>query len=283
MNVTLLPTFQFSQNSLQDYSDCPRRFQLRYLLRQPWPAVQSEPLDEYERLLERGRRFHQLVQRHSLGLSEAELVKTIDDPHLERWWHNYRESPPPDLPSAVRRAEVTLSAPLGGYRLIARYDLLALQSGPGGVSAVIVDWKTNQRRSSSAFLATRLQTRVYRYVLVEAGTALNAGVSLSPDQVSMVYWFAEYPAQPEILPYDAAQHAADAAYLSDLVTRIAAHAASCAEEWPLTPNERHCRFCTYRSLCDRSVLPGPMVEFDTDQALDVSLDFEFEEVEEIEY
>ena len=46
--MTLPPTFQFSQNSLQDYVDCPRRFQLRYLLRQPWPAVESEPLSEYE-------------------------------------------------------------------------------------------------------------------------------------------------------------------------------------------------------------------------------------------
>lgn len=278
--MTLPPTFQFSQNSLQDYVDCPRRFQLRYLLRQPWPAVQSEPLAEYERLMEGGRRFHQLAQRHSLGLPEAELSKTIADPDLRRWWRNYLESPPPHLPTAVRRPEVTLSTPVGGYRLVARYDLVALEPGR---RAVVVDWKTNRQRPASTFLATHLQTRVYRYVLVEAGATLNGGLPLSPDQVTMVYWFAEHPARPEILPYDAAQHAADAAHLADLVTRIAAHAASDEEEWPLTPDESHCRFCTYRSLCDRGVLPGPLAEFDADQALDLSLDFEFEEVEEIEY
>jgi CRISPR/Cas system-associated exonuclease Cas4 (RecB family) len=285
--MSLPLTFQFSQNSLQDYVNCPRRFQLRYLLRQPWPAVQSEPLDEYERLLERGRRFHQLVQRHSLGLSEAELAKTIDDDGLRRWWRNYLESPPPHLP-ATRRPEVTLSTPLGGYRAMARYDLLALEPGRSVANsierrAVIVDWKTNQKRPDTAVLAVRLQTRVYRYVLVEAGAALNGGVPLSPDQVTMIYWFAEHPAQPAILPYDAAQHTADSADLADLVTRIAAHAESDQEEWPLTADEGHCRFCTYRSLCDRDVLPGSLAEFDTDQALDLSLDFEFEEVEEIEY
>lgn len=278
--MTLPPTFQFSQNSLQDYVDCPRRFQLRYLLQQPWPAVESEPLAEYERLLEQGLRFHQLAQRHSLGFPEAELARGIDDPDLRRWWRNYLEAPPPDLPTAVRRPEVTLSAPLGGFRLTARYDLLALDPQR---RAVVVDWKTNQKRPDSAALAGRLQTRIYRYVLVEAGTTLNSGQPLAPEQVTMIYWFAAYPAQPEILPYDSAQHAADAAYLADLVARIAAHAASDEHEWPLTPDERRCRFCTYRSLCDRGVLPGSLSEFDADQALDLSLDFEFEEIEEIEY
>lgn len=278
--MALPPTFQFSQNSLQDYTDCQRRFQLRYLLRQPWPAVNTEPLAEYERLLELARRFHQLAQRHSVGLPEIDLTRSIDDSDLRRWWRFYMESPPPDLPAAVRRPEVTLSAPLGGYRLTARYDLLALEPGR---RAVVVDWKTNQKRPDSAALVTRLQTRVYPYVLVEAGTALNGGVPLSPEQVKMVYWFAEFPAQPEILPYNAPQYAADGAYLADLVGRIADHAESGGEEWPLTPDNRHCRFCNYRSLCDRGVLPGPLAEFDADQALEISLAYDFEETEEIEY
>ena len=291
-----IPSFPFSQNSLQDYVNCPRRFQLRYMLRQPWPAVQSEPLDEYERLVERGRRFHQLVQRHSLGMTQEQLLQTLDDPDLRRWWQDYLAHPPPDLPSAVRRAEVTLSTPLENApfdrahdkpgRLLGRYDLLALEPGQHTVSpverrAVIVDWKTNQKRTPTAILAARLQTRVYRYVLVQAGTALNGGIPLLPEQVTMIYWFAQHPTQPEILPYDAAQHAADAAYLADLVTRIVAFAASGEKEWPLTPDERQCRFCTYRSLCDRGVLPGPLADFDADEALDLGV--EFEEVEEIEY
>jgi hypothetical protein len=31
------------------------------------------------------------------------------------------------------------------------------------------------------------------------------------------------------------------------------------------------------------VLPGPLAEFDADEALDLGAEFEFEEVEEIEY
>jgi hypothetical protein len=149
--------------------------------------------------------------------------------------------------------------------------------------AVVVDWKTNQKRPASTVLATRLQTQVYRYVLVKAGTILNGGTPLAPDQVTMVYWFAEHPAQPEILPYDAASYTTDDAHLTDLVARIETRAAGSEAVWPLTPDDRHCRYCTYRSLCDRGVLPGQLVEFDLDQALDISMDYEFEEIEEIEY
>jgi len=286
--VNLPPTFSFSQTNLQDYVDCPRRFQLRHLLRQPWPAVESEPLAQYEDLMERGRRFHQLAQQHQLGLSEADLTKTIgDDPDLRRWWRNYLQSPP-DLPvDAIYRAELTLStpvnAPAGGRplgRLSARYDLLALAPGQ---RAVVVDWKTNRRRPDPAFLKSRLQTRVYPYVLVRAGTTLNDGEPLAPEQVTTIYWFAEYPADPEILRYDATQYIEDETYLSELVAQIIDRAASDETVWTLTSDERHCRFCTYRSLCERGVSPGRLDDFDADQALDLRMDFAFKEVQEIAY
>jgi CRISPR/Cas system-associated exonuclease Cas4 (RecB family) len=272
--------FQFSQNSLQDYVDCPRRFQLRYLLRQPWPAVASEPLSEFERLMEQGRQFHRLVQRHALGFPESRLSQSIEDPDLRRWWHNYLNSPPPGLPALVRRPEVTLTAPLAGYRLTARYDLLALDPGR---RAVVVDWKTSQRRPASADLSTQLQTRVYRFVLVEAGTALNSGIPLAPEQVNMVYWFAEHPRQPELLSYDSAQYAVDAAFLTDLASRIVSQAAGDEQEWSLTTDEQQCRFCSYRSLCARGVVPGNLGDADADRALEIDLEFAFDEIEEIEY
>ncbi|HZU87116.1 MAG TPA: PD-(D/E)XK nuclease family protein, partial [Anaerolineaceae bacterium] len=60
-------SFHFSQNNLQDYVDCARRFELRHLLRLEWPALQSEPVLERERLMILGQRFHQMVQQHLSG------------------------------------------------------------------------------------------------------------------------------------------------------------------------------------------------------------------------
>ena len=81
--------FRFSQNNLQDFVDCPRRFELKYLLKQDWPALVSEPIQEFEHLQILGLRFHTLVQQHLAGIPVETLEPTLDDPNLIRWWKNY--------------------------------------------------------------------------------------------------------------------------------------------------------------------------------------------------
>ena len=88
--MTLPPGFQFSQGSLQDYVDCPRRFQLRYLLRVAWPALEAEPALENERHLRQGAAFHRLVHQHVLGLPPERLSRTVTDEAVRRWWRNYQ-------------------------------------------------------------------------------------------------------------------------------------------------------------------------------------------------
>jgi CRISPR/Cas system-associated exonuclease Cas4 (RecB family) len=256
MSPPLLPAdFQFSQASLQDYVDCRRRFQLRYLLELAWPAIEAEPADEYEAQLRQGEAFHRLVHQHQAGVPAELLTKMAgsEDPdeagRLQEWWTHYLEDAPDDLPK-VRYSEVALSAPLGNYRLVAKYDLIAVEPGQ---RAVIVDWKTSQARTAGAWLAARLQTRVYRYLLVRAGASLNGGRPLEPAQVEMIYWFANYPAEPERMPYDETMYRADERYLETLIAEIA-HAEE--GDFPLTDDARRCRFCTYRSLCDRGVEAG---------------------------
>ncbi len=39
-------SFTFSQSSLQDYMDCARRFQLRYIDQLNWPAINTETVVE---------------------------------------------------------------------------------------------------------------------------------------------------------------------------------------------------------------------------------------------
>lgn len=55
--MPLPDSFQFSQSSLQDYVDCPRRFELRYILHQKWPALQTQPVIEFEHHMEQGSGF----------------------------------------------------------------------------------------------------------------------------------------------------------------------------------------------------------------------------------
>ena len=74
--MPLPPDFHFSQGNLQDYSDCPRRFQLRYLLELAWPAVEAEPADEFETRIRDGEAFHRMVQQHVLGVLPATLRRS---------------------------------------------------------------------------------------------------------------------------------------------------------------------------------------------------------------
>jgi CRISPR/Cas system-associated exonuclease Cas4 (RecB family) len=250
--------FTFSQASLQDYDDCPRRFQLRYVLDVRWPSADAQA-SEWEKRAQQGAAFHQLVHQHVVGIPETTLTQTISDPELRRWWRAYLDAPPPGLPTEIRRSEVRLSTPLNGYRLMARYDLLALTPGQ---RATIVDWKTSRRRTGRETLRSRWQTCVYRYVLVEGAAELNSGVALTPSQVELIYWFTNYPQQPERLPYDAGQHAADQDALQAAVTEITALDQA---EWPLTEDLKRCRYCTYRTLCERDIVEAPEPEWEPEE------------------
>ena len=163
----MFPTdLQFSQASLQDFVDCPRRFYLRYVLRVAWPAVAAEPVEEYERHQQLGQTFHRMVQQHLIGIPEARLTTLATDPDLERWWRNYCVYRPAEmLQDTTRYPEVTLTAALAERRLLAKYDLVVVQPGSRATRSqvVIFDWKTSPKRTKPATLKARLQTRVYLF------------------------------------------------------------------------------------------------------------------------
>lgn len=281
---TLPPNLRFTQSSLQDYTDCKRRFQLRYLDRLSWPALETEPALIHEHFMQLGARFHQLVQQHQIGLPAERLTRLVTDPDLSRWWDNYLPHVPTDLP-AKRLTETTLIAPLAGYRLLAKYDLLAVE--PGRV--VIVDWKTSQpgiKRPKREALLKRLQTRVYRCLAVEAGAHLNGGVPFKPEQVEMIYWFAEHPDHPHRFPYSTAEYETDRSFLTHLLEEIAvaSHRQTLEPyQFPLTPDEKRCTYCPYRSLCDRGIEAGDFNAWETDLEAENILDFGLEQIAEIEF
>ncbi len=290
--------FQFSQASLQAFVDCPQRFYLRYVQGLVWPAVEAEPVEVHERRMELGQHFHRMVHQHLVGVDAARIAQMANEPELEQWWRNYQSYQPATalLPKSDENQashetfpEVTLSAALAGYRLLAKYDLIAIRAGEQEADrlAVIFDWKTSRHRPRRATLAATLQTRVYRYLLVRAGGYINDNVAVRADQVEMIYWFAEFPESPERFPYDAAQYQADEAYLQGLIQRIEALP---SEAIQMTDDVRTCRYCPYRSYCDRGQRAGELSELDAELELateevetEALFDFDFEQIAEIEF
>lgn len=275
--MTLPVDFSFSQSSLQDYLDCPRRFELRYLQRLSWPAIEIEPALENERFLQRGSAFHRLVHQHQIGIPEAALTPYAAEPELSEWWQAYLGAVPGLMHGCTRALpEVSLSTVVAGQNLLAKYDLLCeLEDG----SLHILDWKTSRFAPHRRSLAERMQTQIYPYVLVRAGERL-LGRSIQPEQIQMVYWYTSAPDQPVVFAYDSAQFTRAGQLLEDLIQRIAVQPAG---EFPLTSEESRCRLCTYRSLCQRGVQAGELVEELELSESDLLASLDFDQIGEIEY
>ncbi len=262
--------FTFSQASLQDHQDCPRRFQLRYIERLSYPAIESEPTLENERHQQEGETFHRLIQQYLLGIPAEKVSKLANSTNLERWWMNFLASFNFDRQTDLLYPEMTLSAPLAGSRLMAKYDLV---TGSPENGFTIYDWKTYRKRPRNEFLVTRLQTRVYRALLARAGAHLNSGQPITPERIEMIYWFADFPNEPARFRYDPSQDKRDWDSLEKTAKEITAQAS-----FPPTDETRQCAYCTYRSYCDRGIRAGGGDTIESELTLDITL----EQVPEIE-
>ena len=249
--MSLPSAFSLAQSSLQDYIDCPRRFELKYLLRIEWPALISESYLELRRYLRLGSQFHQLAHQYLLGLPVEMLNSQITDVELQIWFQNFLQSPIVESSGGILHPEKILQSYFGGVRLVAKYDLLIVQESD---RLTIVDWKTNRFRPSSAHLSHRVQTRLYPFLAVEAGGALFAGREhIEANDIQMIYWFTNHPDDPEIITYSNAQYDQDKQYISDLIMQINANQPG---KFPLTDDLKRCQFCMYRSLCERGGAAG---------------------------
>ena len=265
-----------SQSCLQDYLDCPRRFQLRYIERLSYPAIEAEPALENEKHILEGEYFHRLAQQYWIGIPGGQVAKLANTPNLQKWWENFLAAKElqrlKDLPGLS--PEATLSAPLGNFRLLAKYDLIAVGDG----KAAIYDWKTYRKRPRNEFLAPRMQTRVYRALLAHAGAHLNGNKPIEPEQIEMVYWFADFPDDPARFPYTSAQYNRD----WDMLLKLSEDIGS-ASSYPLTDDRQKCGFCPYRSYCERGVRAGTMDQAEAEMEADELFDVNFEQVGEIAF
>jgi CRISPR/Cas system-associated exonuclease Cas4 (RecB family) len=262
-----------SQSSLQDYYDCPRRFELRYLQRLSYPAIEAEPALENEKHQKEGEYFHRLVQQHLIGIPVEQVGKLANTENLQRWWSNFLDLRGlKDLGDLY--PEISLSAPLGSFRLVAKYDLIAV----GQDKVTIYDWKTYRKRPKNEWLHVRWQTRVYRALLAQAGAQFNNGRPFAPEQIEMIYWFADFPNEPARFPYKADQYKRD----WDALTKIADEIKS-ASGFPKTDEVSKCSYCPYRSFCNRGVRAGDAADAELETEAEELFDINFEQIGEIAF
>ena len=110
---------------------------------------------------------------------------------------------------------------------------------------------------------------------MQAGGYLNNGSPISPEQVSLIYWYADYPTEPAAFLYSDSQYKKDISALTDLVGEIASN-----QEFARADDERICAYCTYRSYCERDIAVGHLDEFEADL---VEPEIGLEQIQEIAF
>lgn len=230
-----------SQGRIATFLACRRRFQLRYIQQLDWP---TPPLDEPAAQAQYlGQRFHQLLQRHFLGLPVDE--ETAAAPELHQWWQAFKTEGP-TLPAGRPLPEISLTVPIDGLLLTGRFDLLVL----GEERIDLFDWKTDARPRPEAVLRQELQTRLYLALAAEGSRALEHTVE--PEGVRLTYWYANEPAAAVTIVYDRTWHTQNWADLGQIAADIKKRMSK-QEIWPLTDDLSECRRCAYQIICGRQM------------------------------
>ena len=125
-------------------------------------------------------------------------------------------------------------------------------------------------------MAARLQTKVYLSLLAKAGAHLNGGQPFSPEQVEMVYWYADFPSEPSRFRYDSARYKLDWDGITALIQEIVSK-----QSYPLTDDEQKCGFCPYRSFCERGISAGKNEDIEAEPA--ANWDVNLVQIQEIEF
>lgn len=241
---SLLPDkFIFTQSNLQAYLNCKARFYLRYVERFLWPAPALEDVQAFERDRLAGSRFHQLVHQYLLGLSAETLSRNSSndpDPRIKQWFELFTHTVSKDL-SGQLWPEHTLTTQLDGFILSAKYDLLHEKDQV----LTIYDWKTSRKKPSKAWLAAQLQSKVFPLVLAqEIDTQTRAEKAV----IRMVYWEVTEPTNPIVFEYGSSKEEQDLELITAIMREIQS---SPAADFVRTDDIQRCRYCVYRTYCNR--------------------------------
>lgn len=251
--------------------ECPRRFELRYLLQRIWPAIHSEPVLELEEHINNGKVFHLMAQQYFSGINPDVILLQLENVKISNWWKaflTFAES----YNNLPQQSEVSFSSKINNKRFVGVIDLLVYSPGE---KFTIIDWKTNQIKPTRKNLEQHIQTRLYPLLLTSGGKQWNNNNNnIQPDQIEMIYWFANYPDEPQSFLYSEQQYQTDLNFIQDLINQIESTKSG---EFPLTIDQKRCFFCNYRSLCCRGSKPGSTLELDN-----FDLDYLYEEIEEID-
>jgi hypothetical protein len=206
------------------------------------------------------------------------LLRSVADPELESWFHNFLTYYN-TLKFEHIFAEFPLRISIGSSPVLAVFDLIGLTTDN---DVWILDWKTSGKIPKKSALAERIQSILYPYALLEAAPTFLGISSLKAENVRMAYAYV-HQTQNNILrfDYDAESHARGGSFLQELIAEISAKEPG---SFAKTSEEHRCKFCVYRSLCERGTTAGNLSEMEAEDEIPDSIaDLDFDAQDEIAF
>jgi hypothetical protein len=246
---------RISAYSLGVFKDCARKYALRYRQNRYWPAPEGKAKEQQSSggsTLQRGQRFHALVQAHQEGLPLAPVLEAMaaEDEAIAPLWAAFLAHPDA-RPEGEVWSEVSLHFFVKDVPVMARFDRIVRHAGRW----IIVDWKTGGSRET---LAESWQTKLYPFALAHAGHVLNDGAPIPPEAVTLRYWVWK-GGQVETHTWDYTPER----YAEDLATfeRQAEIVSAPLDDAHFPGHEagsRACSTCQFLTLCHPKPLPEPI-------------------------
>ncbi len=239
-----------SQSQLTLLDTCDRKFQYVY-----FEALSGPSRYEQKVTTQWGTQFHLLMQQRSLNLptevltsANAEMAVSMSAlakaaPEIFKALSDCSSPNHSSANNIESQSEQRRTLAFNGYLLTVVYDWVLCGFDSDPPSGQILDWKTHQRPPRRERLANDWQTRLYLYVLCET-------TPLSPEQLSMTYWFVRSDASSYRFGYSAQQHEQTRQDLQRLTARLSRMREQ--NDFPkIAIAAGKCDQCPFNVRCDR--------------------------------
>lgn len=135
--------FEFSQNALNTFRSCPKKFGYKYIQGLNWKKEDDE---EYYRSMKYGLEFHLMCERYFSGIPVGKFTGSKEYEKFDQWLEKVKKAVPiyedreylPEYGLSIKIDEES--------RLTAKYDLAVIYRENGQLSIDIWDWKTENRK-----------------------------------------------------------------------------------------------------------------------------------------